>query len=94
VNLNGGIITTEIFTMRLNEGSVGTMDITAGTLIIDGNDLSTVQGYIDDPNGSWITAYGGNGGILHLDYNVTNEDKTTLSASHIVQKLMPRVFFS
>ena len=81
VNLNGGIIITESFTMRVNEGSVGTMDITAGTLIIDGNDLATIQGYLDDPNGSWITAYDGDG-TVQVDYDVTNEGQTTLKGVH------------
>ena len=34
--------------MREEAGSVGTMDITTGTLILDGNDLSTVRGFIDN----------------------------------------------
>ncbi|MBA7623898.1 hypothetical protein ES703_31298 [subsurface metagenome] len=78
VNLDGGIIIANSIVMRRDVGSVGTMDIRAGTLIIDGNDLSFVQGYIDN---GWITAYDGNG-TLHLDYNVTNEGKTTLTALH------------
>jgi len=75
VNLNGGIISTNNFGMQ---ASGGTIDVTAGTLIIQGNFLSTVQGYIDS---DLITAYGGNG-TLHLDYNVTNEVATTLTATH------------
>jgi len=82
VNLDGGIINTNSFMMRGEAGSVGTMDVRAGTLIIDGNDLSRVQGYIDDPNG-WITAYDGNG-WLELDYDVTNKGKTTLKAVHFL----------
>jgi len=80
VALDGGIITAHHFEMRTEAGSVGTMDVRAGTLIIDGNNLSLVQGYIDDPNGG-ITAYDGNG-TLQLDYDVTNEGKTTLKAIH------------
>jgi hypothetical protein len=64
--------------MRKEAGSVGTMDVRAGTLIIKGDELSSVQGYIDN---GWITAYEGNG-TLNLDYNVTNEGKTTLTALH------------
>ncbi len=80
VNLDGGIITTKgLFNMRLNAGSVGTMDVRAGTLIIDGNNVSTVQEYTDN---SWITAYDGNG-TLQLDYDVTN-DETTLKAVHML----------
>jgi len=76
VNLNGGILTATELEMRKAEGSVGTMDVRAGTLILDGNDLSIVQGYIDN---GWITAYDGQG-TLQLDYDVTNEGKTTLTA--------------
>jgi len=80
VNLHGGILTANNFVMRGAVGAVGTMDIRAGTLIMDGNDLSTVQGFIDN---GWITAYDGNG-MLQLDYDVTNEGKTTLSATHML----------
>jgi hypothetical protein len=67
--------------MRGNVGSVGTMDIrAAGTLIIDGNNITAVQGYIDS---GWITAYDGKG-TLQLDYDVTNKGKTTLSARHFL----------
>jgi len=78
VNLDGGIISTNNFIMRDKAGSVGTMDVRAGTLIINGDRLSLVQGYIDN---GWITAYDGDG-TLNLDYNVTNEGKTTLKAIH------------
>jgi hypothetical protein len=78
-NLAGGIITTNDFNMGLDTGGVGTMNITAGTLIINGDRLSLVQGYIDK---GWITAYSGNG-TLPLDYDVT-EDKTTLKAVHML----------
>jgi hypothetical protein len=79
VNLNGGIIITSNLHMR-PEAGVGTMDVRAGTLIIDGDELSKVQGYIDN---GWITAYGVQG-TLHLDYDVTNKDKTTLKATHML----------
>jgi len=78
-NLAGGIITTNDFNMGLDTGGVGTMNITAGRLIINGDKLSLVQGYIDN---GWITAYSGNG-TLPLDYDVT-EDKTTLKAVHML----------
>jgi hypothetical protein len=80
VNLHGGTITTNGFAMRSTPGAVGTMDITAGTLIIDGDKLSLVQGYIDS---GWITAYNGNG-ALQLDYDVTNEGTTTLKGVHML----------
>ncbi len=81
VNLEGGIINTSTFDMRGNAGAVGTMDVrAAGTLIIDGNNVSTVQGYIDS---GWITAYDGQG-RLQMDYDVTNAGKTTLTAVHFL----------
>ncbi|MHC4586948.1 MAG: hypothetical protein ACYS3N_20650 [Planctomycetota bacterium] len=79
VNLDGGtIIINANLRMRIQEGSVGTMDVKAGTMIIDGDALSVVQGFIDN---GWITAYGGDG-EPQLDYNVTNEGQTTLRAIH------------
>ncbi len=72
-NLNGGtIIVRDDFIMQ--EG--GTLDITAGTLILDANVVPIVQGYIDN---GWITAYAGFGGVLQMDYNDVN-DTTTLAA--------------
>jgi hypothetical protein len=83
VNLYGGIITANNIEMREEAGSVGTMDVRAGTLIIDGDNLSLVQGYIDN---GWITAYGGSNGngTLQLDYDVTNKGQTTLKAVHFL----------
>ncbi|MFZ2148037.1 MAG: hypothetical protein WAV28_12520, partial [Sedimentisphaerales bacterium] len=73
VSLYGGTISAS--NLRITSAS-GSMDITVGTLILYGNDTTTIQTYIDN---GWITAYDGQG-TLHLDYNVTNEGKTTLTA--------------
>ncbi|MCP4607886.1 MAG: hypothetical protein GY845_04130 [Planctomycetes bacterium] len=79
VNLDGGtIIINSNLRMRIEAGSVGTMDVKAGTLIVDGDALSVVRGFIEN---GWITAYGGDG-EPQLDYNVTNEGQTTLTAIH------------
>jgi len=79
VNLNGGtIIVRNDFIMRDD----GTLDITAGTLILDSNVVPIVQGYIDN---GWMTAYDGHG-TIQLDYDVTNEGQTTVTALH---KLAP-----
>jgi len=78
VNLDGGIIDTGNFNMRVQAGGVGTMDVGGGTLIINGDAVSGVQGFIDN---GWITAYEGNG-TLNLDYDVTNAGQTTLTALH------------
>ncbi len=80
VNLDGGtIIVNDDLNMRADGGTMnGKMNITAGTLIIDANVVSIVQGYIDN---GWITAYGGNG-TVQLDYDVMNEGQTTLKGVH------------
>jgi len=80
VNLDGGtIIVNDDLNMRADGDTMnGKLNITAGTLIIDANVVSIVQGYIDN---GWITAYGGNG-TLQLDYDVTNEGQTTLKGVH------------
>ena len=81
IDLKGGTLTANNLLMREEAGSVGTMDVGGGALILNGNDVSTVQGYIDN---GWITAYGGNG-TLQLDYDVTNEGQTTLRATHYLE---------
>jgi hypothetical protein len=77
VNLNGGTIYAS--DLRLTSFQ-GLLDITVGTLILDGNDVETVQQFIDD---RWLTAYEGKGKI-NLDYDVTNEGKTTLTATALL----------
>jgi len=80
LKLYGGVVKVTNFDMS-GDGK-GTIDVSGGTLIIDGDDLEQLQGIIDgdDPNYT-ITAYGGDG-TLNLDYNVTNEGQTTLKAVH------------
>ena len=68
-----------------SDGGIGTMDVASGTLIVNGNDTSTIQGYIDN---GWITAYGGNG-YFELDYDVRNTGKTTLTAVSYGQAFNP-----
>ncbi len=85
VDLFGGILTANNLKMRDEAGSVGSIDVRAGTLILDGNKLSTVQGFIDN---GWITAYDGDG-TLQLDYDVTNEGQTTLTATHLLDWAIP-----
>jgi len=76
VNLDGGTINARDLYMYSGRSS---MDVTEGTLILDGNDVPTVQGYIDN---GYITAYGGDtAASFNLDYNVTNAGKTTLTAT-------------
>lgn len=73
VNLHGGIITTTGLTMREN-GGIGMMDITTGTLIINGQ-WSASHSYFQN---GWVTAYGG-AGTLNFNYNA-GTNKTTITA--------------
>jgi len=76
INLDGGTINARDLYMYSGRS---TMDVTGGTLVLDGDDESTVQGYIDN---GYITAYGGDpAATLNLDYNVTTAGKTTLTAT-------------
>ena len=77
VNLLGGTINAS--NLRMTSAS-GSMNVTTGTLILSGDDTATLQTYIDD---GWIAAYDGQG-TLHLDYNVTNEGRTTLTATPLL----------
>ena len=79
VNLHGGTLGAGTLEMKQVAGTenVGTMDVAGGTLILLGNDLEVVQGYIDN---GWITAYEGQG-TLNLAYD-EGEDQTTLTATH------------
>ena len=77
LNLYGGIINANTLGMMSNPGAVKTLDVGAGTLILDGNDLEVVQGYIDN---GLITAYEGQG-TLNLAYDDV-ADQTTLTALH------------
>ncbi len=81
VDLHGGTITAEYLLMRDGEGAVGTMDVRAGTLITNNDQFWTIQEYIDN---GWITSYDGQG-TLNLDYDVTNEGKTTLTATPLLE---------
>jgi len=78
VNLNGGIINAS--DLRLTS-DLGLLDITTGTLILDGNDIEVVQTNID--NGR-LTAYEGQG-VINFDYDLTNPGKTTLTATPILK---------
>lgn len=71
VELNGGVINSGWFDMRSENAS---LDVAGGTLILDGDKVGQLQGYIDS---GWITSPG----TLELDFDVTNAGKTTLMAS-------------
>ncbi len=78
VNLNGGTITAA--ELRLTSDS-GSLDITTGTLILDGDDTETIQTNLE--NGR-LTVYGGQG-VPNVDYDVTNAGKTTVTATPILE---------
>ena len=83
LNLDGGVV--KVTNLDMSGDGKGTIDVSGGTLIIDGDRVDYIQGIIDagDPNYT-ITGYGG-AGTLNLDYNVTNPGKTTLSATHYLK---------
>ena len=61
--------------LRMNNN--GLIDVSGGTLIIEGDATSQIEGFIDADQ---ITFYGGEG-LVVLDYDGRNPGKTTLSAS-------------
>ena len=77
VNLLGGTINASDLRLTSDTGS---MNITTGTLILDGDDTATIQTFIDD---GWLIAYGGQG-TVQMDYDVTNEGKTTVTATALL----------
>jgi len=72
VQLDGGTISCNSFSMKAG----ATMDINGGTLIVNGDAISIINGYISN---GWLTGYGGTG-TLAVDYNITNPGKTTVTA--------------
>jgi hypothetical protein len=78
VNLNGGTINAS--DLRLTS-DLGLLDITTGTLVLDGDDTEAIQTFIDD---GLLTAYEGQGKV-NVDYDVTNAGKTTLTATPLLK---------
>jgi len=72
VQLYGGTITCSAFSMS----STSTMDVTEGTMIVNGDVTSLINGYIGS---GYIVAYAGSGNVL-VDYNISNPGKTTVTA--------------
>ncbi len=76
---------------HLEMGANGTIDITDGTMIIEGDRISegvdrSIIPFLD--NGQ-ITAYGGIGGMLMVDYDTTNPGKTTVTAIVVPTYISP-----
>ena len=81
VQLDGGLIditcaNSDALVFGKLGGTGGTIDITEGTMIIARDMVTAIEGWITDGR---ITAYGGTGTVL-VDYDVTNSEKTTVSA--------------
>ena len=83
VDLLGGTIRAGNFRLGNHQtaqphatGGIGTMEITGGTLIVNGDKTADIQGWI---NRGWITAWNGTGDFL-LDYDISHSGKTTLRA--------------
>ncbi len=72
INLNGGTISTG----TLNITSGGRLNITNGTLIVDGNQIPAIRSY---ETSHQMTAFNG-GGKLAYEYNIANPGKTTVTA--------------
>ena len=73
-NLDAGTVSAKSMTI----GSVGNLDIHAGTLILDGDVTSTISSYVSS---DYITAYGDTGTVVY-DYNTSNAGKTTVTATN------------
>jgi hypothetical protein len=80
VNLNGGTIYASDLNLTSESGQ---LDITRGTLILNGDDTEIIQTNID--NGR-LTAYEGQG-RLNVDYDVTNPGKTTVTATPLLEPI-------
>ena len=79
INLYYGTINTDAIAIA-TEGGSGLLNVRAGTLIISGDAKATVDAFIGT---GLVAAYGGDG-MLHLDYDVTNSGRTTLTATHLL----------
>ena len=70
VQLDGGTITADDFEMDpQNSGRPATMDITGGTLVINGDKVDKIKSYVTN---GWITAFGSDGGGVNVGLAGTN----------------------
>ncbi|MGA2916669.1 MAG: metallophosphoesterase [Sedimentisphaerales bacterium] len=74
VNLNGGTIRAASLLMNRSGGATAKMDIGGGTLILNGDQTTAIDGFV---SGGLLVAYGGSGTVMR-DYNITNSGKTTV----------------
>jgi len=83
VDLLGGTIVASNFVLGNHQtaqahatGGIGTMEVSGGTLIVNGDKTADIQGWI---NQGWISAWN-DAGEFQLDYGITHSGKTTLRA--------------
>jgi hypothetical protein len=76
VNLDGGIITAASLLMNRSGGATAELDISDGTLILNGDQTASIDGFVADAN-VLLVAYNGAGTVIR-DYNVT-DGKTTVT---------------
>ena len=81
LQLYGGTISADQLLMENVSGAdpYSTIDITAGTLILDGDVMDMIIDYATDPN-VWIVADGGSGNLV-VDYDIRYPGKTTVTAT-------------
>ena len=76
VQLDGGVLNGRSLTMGGAQGGAPSMDITGGTLTLEGDVRSHIDGYVTS---GYITGYGGSG-FIAADFGNTNPGKTTVTA--------------
>ncbi len=76
VHINGGTLTLSQWAANGIQGSGSVLDIGAGSVVIAGNQVASVNGFIA---GGKITAYGGTGTVVY-NYNGTS-NSTTITAT-------------
>jgi hypothetical protein len=90
VNLHGGTINARYFHMIGAGQATGNLDITEGKLVLGRNEVETIEHYVSGGElGMSITTYGtdhgeitgGQRAALSVDYDVSYEGKTTISAT-------------
>jgi hypothetical protein len=77
-NLHSGVVYAGDLSLS-SSAIVSKMDITAGVLILNGDDRTVVNGHI---TAGRITGYSGWGDVI-VDYNVTNPGKTTVKSNPV-----------
>ncbi len=89
MHINGGTLTLSQWAANSIQGSGSVLDVGSGKVVIAGNQVASVNGFIA---GGKITAYGGSGNVV-CSYNGT-ANTTTITASqssHYIQKLQPQL---